>query len=320
VTIARTSARRTILVASDPQHSADGRAAAVLRTIWYYDVFKHPLTPGELERLCGFDAAEVVDGLVAEGRLERGAGHVYAPGRGGQVARRVERTAAAERRWPAARRAGRLLAAFPWVRGVLVTGGLSKQSSEPGGDVDFLLLVEPGSVWATKSALQVLRRGLPEPARECLCTNYLLAADRLALDERNAFTAMELATAVPLHGAAACVALLEANAAWARRWVPGFDWSVARARNAPTHRSPAATRALEAALRPAAPRIESAALAAWDRYWNAKYAWLPDATRARRFKRRPEAATNHLHDFSDFVLTEYARRCVAAGVDPEGGP
>ncbi len=285
--------------------------------VWYYDIFRHPLTDAELSRLCGFDVAPVVDALVAEGALERGGGHVCAPGRVGHVARRVERTAAAERRWPVARRAGRLLAALPWVRGVLVTGGLSKQSTEPDGDVDFLLLIEPGRVWATKSALQAFRRALPERARDWFCTNFLLATDRLLMDDRNLFTAMELATAVPLHGADACGALLAANRGWAERHVPGYAWSLARAANAPTHPPPAPTRVVEHAVAPFAPRIERAALAAWDRYWNRKYDWLPDATRDQRFKRRPEVATNHLHDFQAYVLAEYERRCAAAGITPE---
>ncbi|MFN7142395.1 MAG: hypothetical protein ACK4YP_01365 [Myxococcota bacterium] len=282
----------------------------------YYDIFRHPLTEAELRRLCGFPVSADVDRLVVAGTLERFGGHVTLPGRAAHVPRRVERTAAAERRWPAAMRAGRVLAAFPWVRGVLVTGGLSKQSTEPDGDVDFLLLVEPGSVWAAKSALQGLRRVLPESGRDLFCTNYLLATDALALDDRNVFTAMELATAVPLHGADACVALLEANRAWAERHVPGYAWSLARARNAPTHALPLPTRLVEAATGPFAPRIERAALAAWDAYWNRKYAWLPEATRDHRFKRRPEVATNHLHDFQGYVLAEYARRCADVGITP----
>jgi len=283
--------------------------------VWYYDIFRHPLTEPELTRLCGFDVGSVVDVLVGAGRLERTGHHVHAPGQGGHVARRITRTVAAEHRWPVARNAARLLAGFPWVRGVMVTGGLSKQSTEPDGDVDFLLLIEPGSVWATKSALQAIRRVLPERARDWFCTNYLLATDRLLLDDQNLFTAMELATAVPLHGAAVCTGLLDANRRWAERWVPGYAWSLSRAANAPTHARPAAARLVERAVEPFAPRIEQSAMRAWDRYWNGKYAWLPEETRKRRFKRRPEVATNHLHDFQRYVLDEYTRRCDGAGVD-----
>jgi hypothetical protein len=297
------------------RHPAD-RTTLVLRMVCYYDVFRHPLTEAELARLTGVAVGPVVDALVAEGRVERAGGHVSVVGGGVHVTRRIARTAAAERRWPAARRAGRLLAGFPWVRAVLITGGLSKQSAEEDGDVDFLLLVEPGSVWTAKSALQGFRRALPERLRENFCTNYLLATDRLALDDRNVFTAMELATAVPLHGAAWCVALLDANEAWASAHVPGYAFNRERASHAPTHPPFAPTRLVEAAARPVGPALDRAAFSVWDTYWNRKYAWLSEATRDQRFKRRPEVATNHLHDFQAYVLTEYARRCAAVGVAP----
>lgn len=284
--------------------------------VCYYDVFRHPLTQAELARLVGFDPASIVDQLVVDGRLERTHGHVCAVGRTSQVDRRVARTAAAEQRWPAARRAGRLLAMFPWVRAVLITGGLSKQSADADGDVDFMLLIEPGSVWTAKSALQAFRRALPEGLRENFCTNYLLATDRLLLDDQNMFTAMELATAVPIHGAAWCVALLDANRAWAIDHVPGLAWSRERATHAPTHRSFVPTRVVERLTRPIAHTLDRASFSVWDGYWNRKYSWLPEPTRSQRFKRRPEVATNHLHDFQGYVLAEYVRRCIASGIVP----
>lgn len=287
---------------------------AVHRLVLYFDIFRHPLTIAELARLAGGDPRPAVAELAAAGRVEARGGWVYALGRGAHVDARVERTRAAERLWAAARVAGRTLAGFPWVRGVLVTGGLSKQSSPPGGDVDFLLLVEPGRIWTAKSALQLWRRALPGPVRELFCTNYLLATDCLAVPERNMYTAIEIATAVPLHGAEACAAFLDANA-WAARYVPGLPWSLARAHAAPTHPASPAARGVEALAALTGAGLESAALRAWDGYWNRKYAWLDVGTRAQRFKRRPEVSTNHLHDFQDYVLRELHRRCTEAGVE-----
>ncbi len=54
----------------------------------------------------------------------------------------------------------------------------------------------------------------------------------------------------------------------------------------------------------------------WDGYWNKKYAWLRPDLRAQRFKRRSEIATNHLHDFQDYVLREVAARYNRAGLAP----
>ncbi len=278
--------------------------------VLYYDIFRHPLRDVELERLTGGDVSGGLRTLVASGKIDHMDGYVVRPGRRDQIPARVERTAAAERRWPAARRAARLLASAPWVRGVMVTGGLSKQSASPDGDIDFLVLVEAGRVWSAKSLLQGVRRTLPPPIRECFCTNYLLDERHLLLDQRNMFTAMELATAVPLHNAALCGAFLDANA-WASAFVPGIAFNRARALAAPTFPANPVARAVERLL---GPRVEAASMTAWDRYWNTKYDWLPAEVRRQRFKRRPEISTNHLHDFQQYVLDEYRQRCDAAGV------
>jgi hypothetical protein len=288
----------------------------VLRIVLYFDVFGWPLARREVARFVRPWEPERVeracDALVASGRLDAEGAWIYAPGRGHHLEKRRHSGREAERRWPAARRAAAVLARFPHVRGVLVTGGLSKGAM--GDDVDFLLLVAPGRVWITKTLLQAWRKALPEPVRECFCTNYLLAEDRLAIDDRNVYTAIELATAVPMYGGEACGRLLDANG-WARSWVPGWDWAVQRAYNAPELPARRAAGVLEGAFALGGDGLERRALRLWDAYWNRKYAWLDDATRAQRFKRRPEVATNHLNDFQFWVLDEWAKRLRASGLE-----
>lgn len=288
----------------------------VLRLVLYYDVFHHPLTVDELAWLAAAPAEDAVARLVAEGRVERHGRHVCRVGAGSDVPRRVARTRDAERLWRAARPAARLLSRLPWVRGVMVTGGLSKRSAAAGGDVDFLLLVEPGRVWTTRSMLQAARRAMPDRARAWFCTNYLLATDRLALDQRNAFTAMELVTAVPMWGREACEAFLLANR-WAEAEVPGWRSNLARARAAPAAPPPGL---VERGLDRVASALERRSQDAWTRFWDRKYHWLDDATRARRFRRQAHVSTNHLHDFQDYVLREYHGRLRASGLDPGAAP
>src|ERR1051325_4587002 len=132
------------------------------RLVLYFDVFHHPLTVPEVERFVAPGETERIEAAcrdpVARGRVASEGPYLFVPGRAGSVARRRERSTNAELRWPAAQRASRILARLPWVHGVLVTGGLSKNSADPDDDVDFLLLVEPGAVWTLKSSLQVMRR------------------------------------------------------------------------------------------------------------------------------------------------------------------
>lgn len=299
-------------VAPSSAADLDPVSAQVLGMVLYFDVFRHPLTEPELTRLvCPGDPAAVAracDALLQRGLLAGEGGLRFPPGGLRNVARRRTRARHAERIWPWAHRAAGFLRSMPWVRGLLVTGSLSKNSAVPDGDVDFLVLVRPGRVWTLKTMLQGLRRVLPPPARELFCTNYLMATDQLEVDDQNLFTAVELATAVPLAGREGCVALLEANA-WAREFVPGLDWSIARARAL----SP------DSLAGPGEPRAggpaEAAAMRAFDRYWDRKYDWLDAGVRSQRFKRRAHVATNHLHDFQGYVLREVDARYRAVDLD-----
>ena len=306
------------MVTGVQQQTDRGLAEQVERLVLYFDVFHHPLTVAEVERFTAPGETEAIEAacrdLVARNRVASEGSYLFVPGRAGSVARRRERATNAELRWPAAQRASQILAQLPWVHGVLVTGGLSKNSAEPDDDVDFLLLVEPGAVWTLKSTLQVMRKALPPGVRSLFCTNYILDVEHLTIDDQNVFTAVELATAVPMAGPEACAALLDANP-WAERYIPGLSWSRERATRAPAVVQPAWSRFVSD--RGAVPEsVERRALALWDGYWNKKYAWLRPDLRAQRFKRRSEIATNHLHDFQDYVLREVAARYARAGLAP----
>ena len=113
---------------------------------------------------------------------------------------------------------------------------------------------------------------------------------------------------MPMAGREASLQLLQANRDWIRHFVPGFDWAIQRARNmAPD--SPSGIRV------PSSSWIERRAMDLWSRYWDRKYHWLDPETREQRFKRRPEIATNHLHDFQGYVLDEVEHRLSPMGVE-----
>lgn len=249
---------------------------------------------------------EAIRGAAALG-VDRDGRWVFRVGRGDDRAARQERARAAERLWKRARLAAATLARVPFVRGVLVTGSLSKQSASDDGDIDFMLVVAPGRAWTVKSTLHGARRLLPGLARESLCTNYILDEASLAIPERTMFTAVELATAVPMAGPGACVALLDAND-WARRFVPGLDRARERAALAPPITPSSAVEAL------VPPAWDEHARAVMQRFWAWRYRWLDEQDRRKRFKQEPGVATNHLHDHSAWVAREFAARCEAHGV------
>ena len=102
--------------------------------------------------------------------------------------------------------------------------------------------------------------------------------------------------------------ILRANESWAQRYVPGIQWSIERAEALTDTQDTVSTDALQPNW------LERRCLGFWDRYWNNKYDYLPDDTRSQRFKRRPDRATNHLHDFQGYVLDALSERCEQLGI------
>ena len=298
----------TTAIPAPSQH--EDAAVHALRLIAYFDIFSHPLSRTDLARMGtnGPDSRETLQLLVDSLLIEQTGRFYHLPGRQNYVERRQARAWNAETMWPTARRSARLLSRLPFVEGLMVTGALSKNSVSTKDDIDFLVFVRPGRVWTTKTFLQFARMALPHNVRECFCTNYLVASDALVLDDQTMFTAVELATAVPVYNGALCAAFLQANESWARHYVPGIGWSIERAQALADVQDSAETVALPPNW------LERRCLNFWDRYWNRKYNYLSDDTRSQRFKRRPDRATNHLHDFQDYVLQAMSERCARLGI------
>jgi hypothetical protein len=105
---------------------------------------------------------------------------------------------------------------------VAVTGALAVDNIGALPDIDLLIVAQEGRVWICRRALIGLVR-IAKLFGDELCPNYIISESRLELDQRDFFTAHELAQMVPLVGRPLYRAMLEANT-WAERYLPrGFE-------------------------------------------------------------------------------------------------
>src|SRR5690349_14672071 len=130
---------------------------AAIRAVAYADVFDYPLQALEVHRYLHGTAATVEATEVAlaacsapGGALSRWDGFYTLRGRESLVAVRNRRAAIANRLWPAALTYGRLIAGLPFVRMVAVTGSLAWDNVDDGGDIDYLIVTEPGRLWVCR--------------------------------------------------------------------------------------------------------------------------------------------------------------------------
>jgi hypothetical protein len=208
--------------------SAGARRAArsVLGALAYADLFDYPLSLAEIVRYqidTRLSLEEIASCLNDSKRLARAIarsddGFYALAGRETVFATRRERATASVRIWARAHTYARLLARFPFVRMIAVTGALAVNNIAEKPDIDLLVVTAPGRVWITRRLIVAVVR-LARILKDDLCPNYIISEDNLGLDQRDLFTAHELAQMVPRYGFGVYERMLAEND-WATKYLP----------------------------------------------------------------------------------------------------
>lgn len=293
---------------------------ALLKTLLYYDIWHHPLTRLEAYSFLPLDRMTFDE---FERRLDReGPGEAIGEDRGflflrrngeSPVPERLRRTSHAARMWRRARLSAALLKRFPFVRGVMVSGDLSKNVTTEKSDVDFVVVTEPGRLWIARMLLILFKKTVLLNSRKYFCLNYLVSADALSQRERNVFVATEVAHTKALVHPAMHRRYLEAND-WIRLYFPNFapaNLFVPSVDDRPS----AVQTLLELPFRfLPADRIDRLLMRVMRRVWERRYPELDAATRERIFRCTREESCAYAGDFEEKILTMYRRSLLAHGV------
>ncbi len=212
---------------SPPRPAADRYRRAILRSLIYYGIFRFPLRIEELYRFSeiqwpDLEALETeVRSLLDQGLITRNGPWVHL-GDPTLVEERVEAEARAKRVMPRALRRSRLIARFPFVRGVALSGTISKGVFARGDDVDFFVITAPGRLWICRVFLMAFKKVFLLNSRRTFCINYLVTEDHLEVPDHNLFTATEIAWLMPTVNAALFDRFFKTN-----RWVGAFlpNWT-----------------------------------------------------------------------------------------------
>ena len=174
----------------------------------YFGVFHHPLRADELQNLLQnhFPMDRVfteLDRLVSQGICYR-AGNYYGMHAGveEEIENRLKNEHHAQhyfRRLPAY---ARLICQFPYVRGVAVSGSLSKGVIHADGDIDYFVITAHNRLWMTRMLLIIFKKIALFNSRKYFCVNYFVSEKHLEIPDQNLFTATEIVTLLPVFNAA----------------------------------------------------------------------------------------------------------------------
>jgi len=215
---------------------------SVLKTLWYFDALGMTLTAWEVWRMClkgeqGEGESSVMPGMViyrdvlrALEALERKKKVEYCEGRYRPLFGKTSWTLPkktlkiSEQKLRSMKRWVRLFQFVPFVRAVIVTGGLSSKTSDRSSDWDVLIVVSSGHIWTARVATTVIMRLFDKwrrDGKECdrFCLNHFIADTHLNMRMRDLYSAKEYALAFPLLGEGVFQEFLRSNT-WMRSHLP----------------------------------------------------------------------------------------------------
>jgi len=289
-----------------------GTKHAVLRALWYFEIFQHPLTAAELYAysncpgLAQEDFAEILETLVREGAVFQFGAWYQSQNNPAWAPRRLDYNRRAEQFLPIARRMARLIGAFPFIRAVLVSGSLSKNCMAPDGDIDYFLITEPGRLWLARTLLVIFKKLFLFNSHKYFCVNYFIDTEHLEIEDKNLFTATETVTLLPLYGRD-CYERFTAANHWTKDYLPNFPQRPKD--EAIPHRYNTIKKASEWLL---SGRIgawlDTIAMRGTVAYWRRKFKHFDEHTFDGALRSRRYVSKHHPLYFQQKVMRAYAER------------
>ena len=179
----------------------------ILNTLTYFDIFHYPLLKEEILRFHGMDGIahqhieECIDQLVEDQCIFH-LGEFYSLHNDSSLAtRRQEGNRLAIEQMKTAHRAAVILSRFPYVRGLAISGSLSKNYCTEKTDIDFFIITETGRLWIARTLMHLYKKfTFLTGKQKWFCMNYYVDEAGMEIKEKNIFTAMEIATMLPMQG------------------------------------------------------------------------------------------------------------------------
>ncbi len=201
-------------------------AQQVIAALIYFDLFQYPLKKQEIMQFIQKNNTkdELVDVLLnlEEKKLIFKLGDFYSLQSDENVAstRKIANQRAIDK-MDAAKKYSRLIASFPYVRAVLLSGTISKDVMHEDSDIDFFIITESGRLWVAKLLMILYKKVFLWNSHKHFCINYFINVDFLEIEEKNLFTATELVTLIPTYGYDLYQKLMQNNN-WAKQYYPNF--------------------------------------------------------------------------------------------------
>ena len=180
---------------------------AILKTLYYADIFDYPLKAYEIHKwLIGRKATlrqveKAVEKLRVKGKAERVKDYYFLPRRAELVSKRQRKEKQSASYLQKARILTFILKVIPWIKLVGISGGLAMENTSKADDIDLFIITGKNRLWISRLFILGLlsltgqRRKVGQKGKQIagkLCINTLLEEDKLEQGNKDIYLAHEV--------------------------------------------------------------------------------------------------------------------------------
>ena len=293
----------------------------ILRTLLYFDIFNYPLKSEEVFKFLGIPA---LDKSIVTSRLSSLTDQkiIFQFGEffslkndNALIDRRLKGNKEAEKYLILAQKKANFISKFPFVRAVLASGSLSKGYMDEGSDLDFFIITAPNRLWIARTLLVLYKRVFLANSHKHFCVNYFIDEKHLEIEEKNLFTATELATVIPLYGSKQYENLQGVNS-WLAEFFPNY--TPRSISDVPPLKLSWPKKVFEGLIslffaNTVEKYLQNKTRSRWKRLYEKSYS-ASDFKVA--FKSKPHASKNHPRNFQRTIIEVYDEKLRSFGLHP----
>lgn len=197
----------------------------ILATLTYFNLFDYPLKRREifvfLGNTCSSNEFDDALSLLVDDAVVYRIGEFYSLRNEYSLSqRRTRGNEKARLMLKKADKAARIISHFPYVRGVAVSGSLSKNYADDTADIDFFIITAANRLWVSRSFLHLFKKlTFLFNRQHYFCMNYFIDEAGKEIIEKNIYTATEIVTLLPLRGGNVFDEFYAANS-WTMNFLP----------------------------------------------------------------------------------------------------
>jgi hypothetical protein len=201
--------------------------SSILKVLAYFDLFDYPVTADEIlffmdREVSLIDLKAELEALTHKGLLFPD-GNFYALRQDPELAiRRIRGNHHADELLKIAARISRQLYLFPYVRGIGISGSLSKHFADEQADIDYFIITRRNRLWIARTLMHLFKKmNYLRNRQNWYCMNYYVDEEALEIKEKNIFTATEMITLLPASGNGGLARFFDAND-WTTHYFPHY--------------------------------------------------------------------------------------------------